>query len=462
MHAASVDISAPRIRLLPGKRLALGLAIAFGVSTLALLLGVPHSVVQGAAVTAGMVVGGLMAFEAWTWVRPWRQRSLSVERRGPDAYALGVKRSVVLLVGNAGPRDVMVEVFDGVDPSLEIEGLPRRVTVPAGQVVEVPYGVTPLQRGSIAFSPASLRIQSRIGLLEWQVQLGERHTRQVYPNFAALARYAWMAGDRRLSELGIKSYAQRGQGTDFKQLSDYRTGDPVRHLDWKASSRHRRPVVREFQDDRDQSVLFMLDCGRRMRADEGRSSGQVQHFDQVLDAMMLMSYVALKSGDEVGAITFGNPPGGQRHFPSRKGHAALNAMMAHLHDLQPFNAHADYLMAAQSVLRLHPKRSLVVLLTNFRGEDADELVPALRLLRSRHLVLVASLRESALREIAAQPMRRAEHAAEVASAHRFEQQRRAAFERVTSGDPLALDVEPSALAVELVNRYHAVKRSGRL
>ena len=92
--------------------------------------------------------------------------------------------------------------------------------------------------------------------------------RRVYPDFAQIARYAWLAGDRRLQEIGIKTYQQRGEGTDFKQLSEYRVGDSVRHIDWRATLRLGKPIVREFQDERDQCVMLLVDCGRRMRADD--------------------------------------------------------------------------------------------------------------------------------------------------------------------------------------------------
>src|SRR3954469_13625946 len=98
----------------------------------------------------------------------------------------------------------------------------------------------------------------------------------------------------------------------------------TRHIDWNASFRHRRPVVREFQDDRDQSVMFLLDCGRRMRADEKSDGLEGSHFDQALNALMLLAYVALKDGDAVGAMTFGHGAGQQRHFAPAKGMAALN------------------------------------------------------------------------------------------------------------------------------------------
>jgi len=220
--------------------------------------------------------------------------------------------------------------------------------------------------------------------------------------------------------------------------------------------------VREFQDERDQCVIFLLDCGRRMRADEGVKSADGSHFDQALNALMLLSYVALKEGDEVGALTFGHATGQQRRFAPRKGTATLNALMARLYDIEPGTTHSDYLVAAQDLLRAQHKRALVIVLTNFRDEDAAELTPAIKLMRTRHLVLVASLRERVLRELGEQPIVQPRHAAEVATAHLFDQTRRDAFQRVVGHDALSVDVEPAQLAVALVNRYHAVKRAGLL
>ncbi|MDR0478358.1 MAG: DUF58 domain-containing protein, partial [Burkholderiaceae bacterium] len=186
------------------------------------------------------------------------------------------------------------------------------------------------------------------------------------------------------------------------------------------------------------------------------------HFDEALNALMLLSYVALKDGDEVGALTFGAPPGEQRGFAPRKGAATLNALMNRLHDIQPGLVHSDYLFAARQLLRVQQRRALVIVLTNFRDEDAAELRPAVELLRRHHLVLIASLRERVLGRIASQPLRRSGDAVDVAAAHLFEQARRDAFARVVGDDPLSIDVEPAGLAVALVNRYHAVKRAGLL
>jgi uncharacterized protein (DUF58 family) len=428
----------------------------------ALLAGAPlPQVVLGAGVALAL---GLLwpLLDLWRSRRAWQRAPLRIERKLPNAFALGVPTVLTLAILNEGDVPWSVDVFDEVDPRFAFEGLPQSVTVPGGGRADIRYTVTALRRGVARFGVTQLRCRTQGGSLEMLRAVGQPKTIRVYPNFAAVAGYAWLAGDRRLAQIGIKTYAQRGMGTDFRQLSEYRRGDSIRHIDWKASQRHGKPIVREFQDDRDQRVFFLLDCGRRMRADEGTREAGGSHFDQALNALMLLGYVALKEGDEVGAMTFGNPPGEQRDFAPRKGMHTLNALMNRLHDIEPGATHSDYLVAAQELLRLHPKRALVIMLTNFRDEDAAELKPALRLLRQRHLVLVASLRERVLGELAAQPLRQPQQVVEVAAAHLFQQSRRDAFAGVVGNDPLSIDVEPAQLAVALVNRYHAVKKAGLL
>jgi len=449
-------------QIIPSRASVLALGAGAAAGAIALAFGVPMAgMAQASAVASG--VGVLwVATDLWRTLRAWRRAPLHTVRALPDALALGVPRVLQLTLVNDGDVPWSLTLFDEVDPHLGFDGLPQALQLPAGKRLDLRYTVTPRQRGPVQLGATQLRLRSRGGSFELLRTIGTGQRLHVYPNFAAVARYAWLAGDRRLAQIGIKSYPQRGMGTDFKQLREYKQGDSIRHIDWKATLRHQKPIVREFQDERDQCVIFLLDCGRRMRADEGAASTVGSHFDQALNALMLLSYVALKEGDEVGALTFGHAAGQQRRFAPRKGTATLNALMARLYDIEPSATHSDYVMAAQDLLRAQHKRALVIVVTNFRDEDATELTPALKLLRTRHLVLVASLRERVLRELGEQPITQDRHAIEVAGAHLFEQARTDAFRRVVGHDALSVDVEPDALAVALVNRYHAVKRAGLL
>jgi len=446
--------------LIPGRTALLALAVCTGVVLFTLVAGMSPATALLAAIA---ILVGLITATAWDYAatrRAWRRSTPTMTRRLPAAFAIGIKRQIGLTIENDASDVWTCVLHDHADSSLATDGLPARLTIPQNGRLEIAYSVIPTARGEVTFAKADVRVRSRWGLCELLERVGTIERRRVYPDFAQVARYAWLAGDQRLQEIGIKTYQLRGQGTDFKQLSEYRFGDSVRHIDWRATLRLDKPIVREFQDERDQCVVLLVDCGRRMRADDRASGIGTTHFDQVLNAVMLLSYVALKQGDAVGAMTFGTPIGAERSFAPRKGARALNALMGQLYGVQPTPTHSDYVAAAQEVLRRHRKRSLVIVITNFRDEDSAELRQALRLLRPRHLVLLASLRERIVGELQTQPLVTADAPIEVASAHLYEQSRRDAFNRLSAGPNLMVDAEPERLGVELVNRYHALKRAG--
>jgi uncharacterized protein (DUF58 family) len=449
-----------RLRVVPSRLTVTMLIVAVPACATALFLGAPlrATALITAAGVGALVVLGLLD---WFFTRStWRAAGVTMTRRLPSAFAIGVRRPVHLQLKTQGSRRWHVEVFDHADPGLAVLGLPARAQLVGGKLTDIEYVATPTQRGELAFSAADLRLRSRLRLLDLIEPVGESESRRSYPDFAQVARYAWLAGDRRLQEIGIKTFQQRGEGTDFKQLAEYRYGDPVRHIDWKATLRQNKPILREFQDERDQCVMLLIDCGRRMRAYDVENGVTSGHFDQVLNAVMLLSYVALRQGDAVGALTFGTPEGDERVFAPRKGAHALNALMGELYSVQPTPTHSDYLSIAQNLLLRHRKRSLVIVITNFRDEDSTELSHALKLLRSRHLVLLASLRERVVGELMSRTPDSAEATLDIGSAHLYEQARRDAFNRLASKDALMVDAEPQNLGIELVNRYNAVKRAG--
>ena len=448
------------LRVIPGRTLFVTLAAIAVAVLVALLIGMDAGGVAAPTAAAGVALAALSIWDCVASRRAWRQSSVRMTRGLPAAFAIGVKRLVPVTIEAEGTAAWQCEIYDHADSTLLVDGMPLRLELAGNARVETGYAATPRERGRVVFSPADVRVRSRWGFWMLLERLGVSEERRVYPNFAQVARYAWLAGDQRLQEIGIKTYQLRGQGTDFKQLTEYQVGDPVRHIDWRATLRLERPIVREFQDERDQRVVLLIDCGRRMRAADRRGDLGGSHFDQVLNAVLLLSYVALKQGDAVGAVTFGADARGLRAFMPRKGAHALTAMMSQLYDVEPSPTHSDYLAAARHLLQTQRKRALVIVVTNFRDEDTPELGSALRLLRARHLVVLASLRERVVGELAAQPLAGVEAAIAVASAHLYEQSRRDAFRSLAARDGLMVDAEPDRLGIELVNRYHAIKRAG--
>lgn len=383
------------------------------------------------------------------------KHGLEIERQLPASLPVGLKQLIQLRLRHTGKHPLSVVIYDHYPQQVQAQGLPLYLSLPAGQYAAPVYSILPLERGKFVFPQLQVRVRSPLQLWWHDYKIKLESEVRIYPNFAAISQYALLATDNHLSHLGIMKRRRRGEGQDFHQLREYRAGDSLRQIDWKASARMHKAISREYQDERDQEIVFLLDCGHRMQAKDG----ELSHFDHTLNAMLLMSYVALKQGDAVGLATFG---GVERWLPAKKGQLSLNQILNALYDLQPTLQAPDYSQAAAQLLIRHKKRALVILMTNLRDEDTDDLLPALNLLCKRHLLLLASMRELALDQKLTEPVDHLEEAIEQAATQHYLQLRQQTLERVRATGTLCLDVPPTDLSTQLINRYLEIKRSGAL
>ena len=403
---------------------------------------------------AGLALLGAVGVEAYALRR---QETPEVVRTTTPSLAVGVANEVGLRVRNPGANPLRVRVFDRHPVSCLQEGLPQGADVPGVGWAELSYTLRPQRRGDVTFDGTDLQVQGRWGLVWRQLRVGEAAPLRVYPNYHEVIRYALLSLSDRVGQMGIRLRRRRGQGLEFKQLRDYREGDLIRQIDWKATARRRSLISREYQDERNQQIVFLVDCGRRMRAQDGPLS----HFDHVLNAVLLLTYVALRQGDQVGMLTFGSA-GRPVWLPPAKGAVGMSTILNKLYDLETSTAPADYASATQQLMMRQKRRALVLLVTNVREEDQLELRGALASLRTRNLVLLASLREDVIESAMQGTVGDFSGALRAAAAFRHSRERRRVHEELRQGGALVLETEPGQLPVALVNRYMDIKQAGML
>jgi uncharacterized protein (DUF58 family) len=401
---------------------------------------------------AGIILLLIALLDAW---RVWRLPPIQVQRQVPGSLPLGVWSEVILRLHNPTSTPRLIEVFDDYPIHSDLQGQPQQLTLPAAAGIETQYRLRPQQRGATQFAGVHLLLDSPWRFWKHYRYIQLKTPIRIYPNFATVTKYALFAAENRLGQLGIRQLQRRGEGLEFHQLREYRTGDALRQIDWNATARHNKLISKEYQDERDQQIIFLIDCGRRMLAQDGVLS----HFDHTLNAILLLSYVALRQGDALGLMTFS---GEQRWLAPRKNINTINVVLNTVYDLQPSTHASDYLNAATQLMHRQKKRALVVLISNLRDEDNDELLPALQLLRKKHLVLLASLQERILNQVLEQPVYHFEDALRHAATLDYLNARRKAHEALKSDGIVYLDTVPEQLPVRMVNRYLEIKRSGVL
>lgn len=390
-----------------------------------------------------------------------RGAPLHVERLLPHAWPVGVAETVTLVLEARGAA-LSGTVFDQPPPAFAPVGLPLSFRLPAGGRAEYRYRCTAAERGDYSFGAPQVRLRSLARLWQWQLDAAVPDTPvRVLPDFARIAHYALLATDQRLAQLGLIQRRRRGEGLEFEQLREYREGDALRQIDWKASARMNRLIAREYQDERNQQILFVLDCGLRMRGREAAQSAvRLSHFDHAVNAMLLLAFVALRQGDAAGFATFATPD--PRLVPPRRGAGTLRHLTEAVYDLQPTHLTPDYDAMTVLVGQRVRRRALIVILTNLRDEDDETLVPAVRRLSRQHRVVVASLREPGLALLSEKPVRTFDDALAYAAASEYLYDRRRTVKALHHAGTAALDVAPAELPMALVNQYWALKRSGVL
>lgn len=398
--------------------------------------------------------GLLLVMVADVFTLPRRGR-ITGQRSLPGRFALGVGSAVTLTVTHTARRTLTLEVFDGIPTAAEAEGLPHEVSIPPGEFAAISYEARFVRRGQHMFTPAHVLVHSALGL--WKrlhFIAGESQTR-AYPNYEPVVRFALLAMANRVEQMGIVKRRRMGGSLDFHQLRDYQDGDVLSRIDWKATSRRSTLVSRDFEETRNQTILLVPDCGRRMRALDGGLS----QFDHCLNAMLLIAFIALRQGDEVGVAGFG---GVQRWLPPVKGAHSMPKLLNHLYNYEASSEPSDFIEAAERVMTLQRRRALVIVLTNLRSEDGATLAAAAAAMQKRHLVLTATLREQELEQRSEAPIDHLHDALQYGALTHYFGERRQLLESLRARRVLTVDESAQMLPVALANKYLDVKAGGLL
>ncbi|MFQ3611139.1 MAG: DUF58 domain-containing protein [Fimbriimonadales bacterium] len=326
-----------------------------------------------------------------------------------------------------------------------------------GEPVQVHYHLTPLYRGEARFEDIFLRVEGRLRLIAQTYRLPARERVPVYPNLIQMREYDLLRHRGILRQMGFRQFRIRGQGTEFESLREYSPDDEFRRIDWKATARHGKPIVRDYQVERSQNVLLLLDCGRNMLAEvEGK-----RKFDVVLNTALMLAHVATQMEDKVGALAFADEV--DQFVVPQRGRTQMRQLVDALHAVQPRMVESDYLYATTYLARRWRKRSLMVFFTDLIDIDASRmLLQSVRTLKGHHLCVVVTVSDPKLKGWSRQTPTDADTLFRRAVATQVLTDRMSAARQLERMGVHCIDAEPDTLVANLVNYYMQVKARGGL
>ncbi len=404
-----------------------------------------------------LVDGVLLAAAVVDWLLAPRPDRVVVSRDLPGVLALGGRGEVVWHVTNPLGRRLRVALADDLAPSLRAGTRRVRVTIPARGRAEARTDIRPARRGRFEPGTVTVRVEGPLGLVARQRRRPCPGLLRVFPPFRSRDEAELRINKARILEVGLRSAQGRGGGTEFDQLREYSVDDEFRRIDWSATARLGRPIVRTYRAERNQTVILLLDNGRVMagRVDD------VPRVEHAMDAVMMMTAVATRLGDRCGLVAFDREV--QRVVGPAQSRTQLARVTEAMYELEPQLAESDYAGAFAETLGRFRRRAMLVILTDLVEQSVgDSLVPALPLIVRNHLVVVAGVADPDVVRWAAESPDDASGAYRKTAAVQALEERRRTVARLRGLGATVIDAPPGKLAPLLADTYLSVKATGGL
>jgi uncharacterized protein (DUF58 family) len=378
-----------------------------------------------------------------------RQHRLQVERYSIERLSIGRHNSISLKL-KTGQQPARVQIRDYCPQTFTPTPALLELALPANHQEEASYTVFPSQRGEYNWGAIQVRQLGNWGLAWHDWQVPQAQTVSVYPDLIGLRSLSIRL---TLQNTGNLKRRQRlGMGTEFAELREYSTGDDPRLIDWKATARRSRPLLRVLEPEQEQTLILLLDSGRLMTA---QMQG-LARFDWGLNAALALALAGLHRGDRVGLGLFDR----QLHtwMPPERGQNHLAKLIERVTPVQPTLLEPDYLGAVTTVTSQQTRRALVVLITELVDKTASaELFSAMAQLTPRYLPFCVALRDPQVDQQAQRVTTDISSSYARAVALDLLGQRQLALETLKQKGVLILDAPANQISDQLVDRYPQLK-----
>jgi uncharacterized protein (DUF58 family) len=405
------------------------------------------------AILAAAIVGIATALAIVDYRATPEPGSLPVERIAEPQLSIGLGNPVRLRLRNPLARPVRATLRDSVPPSFDVDRRTLRLVVGPDTVGEGRYAARPRHRGTFRFGDINLRLRGPLDLVERQGRVGAAAPANVYPDLHEIRRYEVTLRRGLAYDAGQRRARVPGAGSVFERLREYLPDDDPRWISWTATARRGRPISVEYETERQQRILILLDAGRMMAS----TLGTLTKLDHAVNTALMLSYVAIAKGDEVGLLGFADTV--RAYAPPRRGRRQFLRLTEELRQLEVTMTEPDYQSAFEFLRAKTARRSFVILFTDLVDEESSRgLVRSITRLAGSNLVLCCLLQDPNLLAAAAREPSSSSALYERVVASDVRDARLRALAVLRQRGVHSLDVPAERLSVATIQRYLELKR----
>lgn len=380
------------------------------------------------------------------------RQGITARRVTLDKWSNGDENPVHVDVESRYPVPLEVRVLDELPVQFQERGLDLHGRIGAGESRAFHYLVRPLTRGMYTYGAINVLVRTRLGLAERRYKEEQGRSVAVYPSYLHLRKYELMALADRFSMAGVKKVRRSAQRVEFERIRDYIPGDDKRTVNWKATARRTKLMVNQYQDEKAQQIISLIDLGRTMKMPfEGLSL-----LDRAINATLVLSDIAIKKEDKAGIITYSDAVHAMLPPARDKGH--IRKVLELLYAQRTDFAETDFDTLFATVRRSLGQRSLLVVYTNFESLTAmRRQLPFLQRLARAHLVAVVIFKNTELDEVMARPDRDTIDVYIKTITGKFIYEKQLIAKELESHGILTILTRPQDLSVSVLNKYLEIK-----
>lgn len=301
-----------------------------------------------------------------------------------DQLSLSDHQLIEYIIENGSNSNLEMTLIDELPMQLQHRDFLYKTIIPAGKKYSKKHKIRPTLRGAYVFGKLHVYInKEKYKLLEVRCSFDLEKEVKVYPSFMQMKEYDLQIFNKVAVMHGLKKVRRIGRTDEFEHIKNFTQGDPIKTINWKATSRRGELMINQYQDTRSQSVYCIIDKGRSMKMPFKKLS----LLDYAVNSTFVLSNIILKKYDKAGLISFNDQIGTIVKSDNLTGQ--LSKISQTLYNEQTGFKESNYQALFYHIRKKITRRSVLILFSNFEHKyDMRRALPYLRQLNKIHLVVV--------------------------------------------------------------------------
>ncbi|MGN8226385.1 DUF58 domain-containing protein [Gracilimonas sp. BCB1] len=384
-----------------------------------------------------------------------RTEPVSGSRIVPQRLSNGDENTIRIQLTNQLNFTAWAEIIDEIPHQFQIRDFSISTSLPSGMEKEFTYELRPTERGEFDFGNINVFMNTRIGFVRRKFSIAASKTVPVYPSFIQMRKFEMYAISNRLTDIGIKKIRRVGHTMEFDQIKEYVQGDDVRSINWKATARANDLMVNQYQDERSQNVINVIDMGRVMKM----PFDGLHLLDYAINTSLVISNIALIKEDKAGLVTFSNNDSVVVKPEKKRTH--IQRIQEALYNLNTNFLESDYERLVVSLRKHVNQRSLVLLYTNFETfSSMERQLPYLQRIAKDHLLVTIFFENTEMTKLLHEDSKTIGQIYTKTVAEKFTFEKKQIVKALNQRGIQTILTPPKELSVNAINKYLELKARG--